>query len=287
MRPVIQKNKMSYKLAIVYIIIFIICAVGIAFALSKTEYFQDENVGRAFGIIDEDSEKEDEYNELKSDFDTIFTNQTENIGQGALNVNKIDNRYDIVVTGYNNKEDRENCKIDVSIPYINVANSSAKEFNKRMNTRYKQKAETLEKQISSMNIIYTVQYKAYLQNNILSLAIRSEYKEGEKSQKIMVDTFNYNVLEQREVKIDEILKIKNIENTAATNRIRNEIKAIQEQNQALIDEGYALYQRDYTSNRYDILNTNQFLYGKNGMLYVIYPYGNEDDTSETDIVIFE
>ena len=174
MRPVIQKNKMSYKLAIVYIIIFIICAVGIAFALSKTEYFQDENVGRAFGIIDEDSEKEDEYNELKSDFDTIFTNQTENIGQGALNVNKIDNRYDIVVTGYNNKEDRENCKIDVSIPYINVANSSAKEFNKRMNTRYKQKAETLEKQISSMNIIYTVQYKAYLQNNILSLAIRSE-----------------------------------------------------------------------------------------------------------------
>ena len=287
MRPVIQKNKMSYKLAIVYIIIFIICAVGIAFALSKTEYFQDENVGRAFGIIDEDSEKEDEYNELKSDFDTIFTNQTENIGQGTLNVNKIDNRYDIVVTGYNNKEDRENCKIDVSIPYINVANSSAKEFNKRMNTRYKQKAETLEKQISSMNIIYTVQYKAYLQNNILSLAIRSEYKEGEKSQKIMVDTFNYNVLEQREVKIDEILKIKNIENTAATNRIRNEIKAIQEQNQALIDEGYALYQRDYTSNRYDILNTNQFLYGKNGMLYVIYPYGNEDDTSETDIVIFE
>ena len=203
MRPVIQKNKMSYKLAIVYIIIFIICAVGIAFALSKTEYFQDENVGRAFGIIDEDSEKEDEYNELKSDFDTIFTNQTENIGQGTLNVNKIDNRYDIVVTGYNNKEDRENCKIDVSIPYINVANSSAKEFNKRMNTRYKQKAETLEKQISSMNIIYTVQYKAYLQNNILSLAIRSEYKEGEKSQKIMVDTFNYNVLEQREVNIDE------------------------------------------------------------------------------------
>jgi len=139
-----------------------------------------------------------------------------------------------------------------------------------------------------MNIIYTVQYKAYLQNNILSLVIRSEYKEGSKSQKIIIETVNYNVVEQRTVKIDEILSLKNIKNSEATNKIRREIKAIQEQNQALIDkEGYSIYQRDYSSNKYDISNCKYYLYGKNGMLYVIYPYGNEDSTSETDIVIFE
>ena len=287
MRPVVPKNKMNLKLIFVYIVIFVICVVGIALALAKTEYFEKENVGRALGIIDKDSEKEDEYNELKNDFDTIFTNQLENLQQGNINIKKISNDYDIVVTAFSYKEDKENCTIDASIPYINVNYSSAKEFNKRVKKIYRQKAETLKNQISSMSIIYTIKYKAYLQNNILSLAIRSEYKEGEKSQKIMVDTFNYNVVEQREVKIDEILKIKNLKNTEATNKIRSEIKVIQEQNQALIDAGYSLYQRDYNSNIYDVLNCKQFLYGKNGMLYIIYPYGNEDNTSETDIVIFE
>ena len=287
MRPVIQKDKNIYRLSIVYVIIFIICVAGIAIALAKTQYFEEENVGRALGIIDKDSEKEDEYNELKSDFDTIFTNQIENFEQENVNIKKISNDYDVVVTAFNYKEDKENCTIDVAIPYINVNHSSAKQFNKRVKEVYRKKAEILKNQISSMSVIYTVQYKAYLQNNILSLAIRSEYKEGEKSQKIMVDTFNYNVVEQREVKIDEILKIKNLKVSEATNRIRSEIKAIQEQNQALIDEGYSLYQRDYNSDMYDIMNCEHFLYGKNGMLYVIYPYGNRDNTSETDIVIFE
>ena len=287
MRPVIPKNKLSYKLWIIYAVIFVICVAGIAIALSKIEYFEDENLERAFGFIDKDAQKEDEYNELKIEFDTIFTNQIENLQQGNLEIKKINNDYDIVVTAYNSKEEKENCIIDVAIPYINVNHQSAKEFNKKVNSVYKQKAESLKQQVSTIDTIYTVQYKAYLQNNILSLAIRSEYKEGNKSQKVLVDTFNYNVVEQREVKIDEILNMKNIKDTDATKKIREEIKAIQEQNQALIDEGYALYKRDYKSSIYDILNCNQFLYGKNGNLYIIFPYGNEDNTSEMDVVIFE
>ena len=287
MRPVLPKKKFSYKVLIVYIVIFIVCVVGIAIALAKTQYFKKENVGRALGIIDKDSKKEDEYNELKNDFDSIFTNQIENLEPSNTNIQKIKNDYDLVVTAFNYKEDKENCTIDVAIPYINVNQLLAKKFNRIVKQIYRKKAETLKNQISSMNTIYTVHYKAYLQNDILSIAIRSEYKEGEKSQKIMVDTFNYNIVEQREVKIDEILKIKNIKNIEATNKIRSEIKAIQEQNQALIDEGYSLYQRDYNSNMYDVINCGHFLYGKNGMLYVIYPYGNQEDTSETDIVIFE
>ena len=287
MRPVLPKKGLSYKLWIIYIIIFLICLIGIAVALSKTEYFEDENIERAIGIIDKDAKKEDEYNELKTEFDTLFTNQIENLQQSENDIKKIDNNYDIVVTAYNYKEEKENCSIDVAIPFINVEHASAKMFNKKVSQTYKQKAEELKKQVSTMNIIYTVKYKAYLQNNILSLAIQSEYKEGDKSQKAVVNTFNYNVVEQRVITIEELLKIRNINNTDATKKFRDEIKAIQEQNQALIDEGYALYKRDYNSSIYDVLNCKQFLYGKNGMLYVIYPYGNEDNTSETDIVIFE
>ena len=38
---------------------------------------------------------------------------------------------------------------------------------------------------------------------------------------------------------------------------------------------------------YKISNAKNFLYGKDGMLYLIYAYGNDEDTSEKDIVIFK
>ena len=60
MRPVMPNNKLSYKLWILYAVIFIICVAGIAVALSKIEYFEDENLERAFGFIDKDAQKEDE-----------------------------------------------------------------------------------------------------------------------------------------------------------------------------------------------------------------------------------
>ena len=237
--------------------------------------------------MNQDSEKEDEYNELKSDFNTIFTNQVDNLQTENINIKKINTDYDIIVTAFNREKEEENCSINASIPYINIDDSLIRQFNKHLNQGYKEKAERLMNQISSMNIIYSVEYKAYIQNNILSLVIRSEYKEGDKSQKVELETFNYNLAEKREITIDEILILKNITQEYATNKIRNEIKKIQEQNQPLINEGYPFYERDYNADRYDISNSKYFLYGKDGMLYVIYPYGNEDDTSEMDIVIFQ
>ena len=287
MRPVLPKKNLSYKLWIIYAIIFAICVGGIGLALYRTQYFQDENVGRALGIIDKESEKEDQYYDLKAEFNTIFTNQVENFQDGSVNVEKISDDYDIVVTAYNFKEEKENITIDVAIPYINVQHDSARLFNKQISEKYINRAETLKNQISSMNIIYSVKYKAYIQNNILSLAIRSEYKEGNKSQKISVDTYNYNLIEKRETTINEILSLKKINVLDATKKIREEIKKVQEQNQPLINQGYSFYQRDYNSNEYEVLNCKQFLYGKNQMLYLIYPYGNKEDTSEMDVVIFE
>ena len=102
------------------------CVLGIALALYRTQYFQEENVGRALGIINKDSEKEDQYNDLKAEFNTIFTNQVENLQNTNINVEKINNDYDIVVTAYNYKEDKENITIDVAIPYINVQHDSAR-----------------------------------------------------------------------------------------------------------------------------------------------------------------
>ena len=57
-------------------------------------------------------------------------------------------------------------------------------------------------------LLYLPFHPNAFQNNILSLAIRSEYKEGAKSQKAMIKTFNYNITEGREETIDELLALK-------------------------------------------------------------------------------
>lgn len=286
MRPVLQTNKINKKLWIVYAIIFIICIVGIGVALYFAG-FKDEKIGSVIGITDKESEKEDEYNDLKSEFDSIFTNDIEILQEENINIKKINDQFDLVATPFKYEKNDDVLNLNVFIPYINIDNNSAKEFNKRISLEYKSKAESLLNQVSNINIVYTVEYKAYIQNNILSLAIRSAFKEGSKSQKIVVETFNYNIVENREVTLDEILSLKNIEKQKATDKIRSEIKKVQEQNQPLIDQGYTFYSRDYTANLYDISNAKQFLYGKDNMLYIIYPYGNEEDTSEMDVIIFQ
>ena len=287
MRPVLE-NKRSKKIWILYAAIFIVCAVGIGVAL-YLQHFKDEKIGIAVGITDKESEEEDEYNELKADFETkFFTNDLEILQEEQINVQKIRDNFDIVVNAYTYEKEEENITIEASIPYINIKdNETINRFNHEILTEYKQKAETLTNQVSTMNIIYTVQFKAYIQNNILSLAIRSEYKEGAKSQKAMIKTFNYNITEGREETIDELLALKNVTKQQATEKIRSEIKRTQEQNEQLMNETeYTFYNRDYNSNIYDIQNSKQYFLGKDGMLYIIYPYGNDEDTTEMDVVIF-
>ena len=86
--------------------------------------------------------------------------------------------------------------------------------------------------------------------------------------------------------LEEIFNLKSIKLDFADSKIRNTIKTKQQKNKSLSDLGYNLYQRDYTSPVYDIKNSKQYLFGKDGRIYVIYAYGNEDFTSEMDLVIF-
>ena len=55
----------------------------------------------------------------------------------------------------------------------------------------------------------------------------------------------------------------------------------------LSDLGYSVYERDTESAMYTVENTGVFFLGKNNSLYIIYPYGNTNNTSEIDIIVFE
>ena len=95
MRPVLPEKKINYKLLILYIAIFIICIIGIGVSMYM-QYFQDDNIGVIFGVTD--SEEEDKYNDLKNNFNNIFTNDIDITQEGDIEVQKIQESYDIVTT---------------------------------------------------------------------------------------------------------------------------------------------------------------------------------------------
>ena len=119
------------------------------------------------------------------------------------------------------------------------------------------------------------------------MIVLSELKEGNNSQRIIIQTYNYNLKENKLVTIDEILEQKQIDPSYANDKIKDEIDKSQEQNIKLSDLGYNTNIRDSNEDMYKIENVNEFFIGDNGKLYIVYAYGNSEYTSEMDIVIFE
>ena len=266
------------------ILILIICTYAIYKAISPKYSQEQEGIG--YGNIEDETE-EDEKNKLISDFNILFTNDIENSQEGSLNITKIREDYDIVATAYSYNENNKNYNLDVSIPYININTPFAKECNKKTSEEFRQKAESILKENSSLNTIYTVKYKAYIQNDIISLVIRSELREGNQSQKLIVRTYNYDIKNNREISLQELLNMKNISEDDANSEIKSEIEKVQRQNETFADLGYNTYQRDIEADRYKVSNTTEYFLGKNEILYLVYTYGNEGDTNDKDIVIFK
>lgn len=278
MRPVLEEPKNTKQKAL-YVVIVIICIIVIGVAV-YLQFFKEEKLGVIFGITEEN----DDYSELESNFNSVFTNDFEVLDDTQINVKKIEEN-DILFSKFSKEIQKGDYTINVVIPYINIDEDIPKKFNVEIQNIFKSKAESIMLSTDE-KIVYTVNYKAYIRNDILSLVIKSELKENDNKQRIIVQTYNYNLKENREETLEEILNMKSIKVEDADNKIRNTIKMKQDKNKNLSDLGYNLYQRDYTSNIYDINNSSQYFLGKDGNIYVIYAYGNDDFTSEMDLVIF-
>lgn len=283
MRPVMEKRGFELR-HIIYIIIIIFCliAIGIAFYM---QFFKDEKLGLILGIVKE--EEDAEIKQLKENFLNIFDNSIDVITQYNGNLNKIKEDDDVILIAYNTQEQKENYTVDFKIPYFNINSENAKKYNQQIKSLFKDKSESVISSTSRKNIIYNVKYKAYENNNILSLVILSELKEGESNERIIIQTYNYNLQTNEMVSINDIIKEKNINIANANNRIKNEINNSQEQNLKLAELGYNVTIRDTSKEEYKIENATEYFLGENGYLYVIYAYGNNDFTSELDVVIFK
>ena len=272
------------KQLIIYISIIIVCIICVIIAF-YVQFYARIDLGRLVGIDREEKfgqKTEEQTLALETEFDQIFTNSLTNTENQGDNKKK-DNSRDLVYVDLEKKETKLNSyDLEVHIPKINIDSPVVDEYNQDIQSFIDKTNEVLGSE--NQNIIYTVDYVANVQDGILSLMIKSNLKEGSNAQRVIVETYNYDLRNNKEISLEEVLAIEYLDKNDVQNRIDTKIAQEQRQVEDLKDLGYNIYNRDTSSEQYKVENSKYF-YLTNNVLYIIYPYGNENYTSEMDLVI--
>lgn len=279
----INKIPIDKTRKLIFLMIIVLCLIAIGIALYY-QYYREEKLGIIFGINTKEELKEEEYNELKANFNSIFDNKLVNNSKG--NYKKINENEDYVYCGYSNTEKSDNYTLNVNLPYINLNNNITYKYTTDINNIFKTKTEDIIAKNLNNNEVFSVSYKAYIVQDILSLVIKAELKEGKNSQRVLIQTYNYNIKENKEETLRDFLDLKGVTESEANKKIKQKIEEKKKQNEQLSELGYNMYVREYDEKIYGISNTTEFFMDEKGNLYLVYPYGNKDYTSEFDLVIF-
>ena len=269
---------------ILYGFIIVICLISIIIAV-YAQFFREEKESDGYG---NDMNKGENQNiltgqDVKKSFLDLFTSEFYS-NQYNGEVDKIVDEKDIVYTAYSNSEKVDGkYSIDVNIPLINIKGQVPEEYNNISQTVFADKITDIMTN-SNVYTIYNLDYTAYVNNDILSVAIMATIKEGEKPQRIMVETYNYNLKTGKKVTINDILTARGIEETIVKNKIKSTIKKASEDAYKMAQSGYEIYQRNPDDQMYEINNIKTFIEGPNGELYIIFAYGNNNHTSEMDVI---
>ena len=278
-----RKVKIPKTQIFCFILIMMVCIRAIVEALyyvMNGDIKENENVG--------DNNTNDiaiSETNLVENFDDLFQNTFENTNTSE-NAEKITVDKDYVYTEYEKQEiNSGNYEIDVNIPTININSEEVKSYNEEIKQIFQAKSESILNGGADRSI-YSVDYEAYLNNNILSVVIRSTLKEGSNPQRLIVQTYCYDIKEMKKVEFQDIMKIKNLDTATVQDKITRQMQGKQSEAKALQDLGYPAYIRDLRSERYDVENISNFFMDDNNNVYVIYAYGNSENTDVIDIIIF-
>ena len=211
-------------------------------------------------------------------------------GFDTTGIQKIDTTKDIVYSAYDIEEKTDKYEINMKIPVINIKNELSNILNQKTQADFVNKAnDIIQKSTeSTIKYIYTIDYTAYVNNNILSLVIKSTLKEGNSAQRIIVQTYNYNLDNNTQASLIDLITMKKLNRDEVNKKIKTVVTKASEETEILKNMGYnQIYSRDITSDIYDVENAGTYFLGPNQELYIVYAYGNGEFTSEMDIILFE
>ena len=274
---------------VLYILISIFCVFAVIAGI-YAQFIDVNHGGLDFSENEgQDEEKEKTQTEIKDSFNALFTNTLNLEGYDTTGIQKINTTQDIVYSVYDKKESTTAYEVDIHIPVINIKNELSNTFNQITQATFINKAnEVLKKTDTNTKTIYSIDYTAYINSNILSLVIKSTLKEGSSAQRIIVQTYNYNLETNTEAKLVDLMNIKKLNKDEVNNKIKEVVTTANQEAETLKDMGYnQIYSRDLTSEIYNADNAGTYFLGPNQELYIVYAYGNGEFTSEMDIVLFE
>lgn len=278
---------------ILYIVISIICVISIGIAVyyqifiaNEEEEFSPENIINTEG--NNNISDEPEMERVKAQFNELFKNNINFQKNTVTGVKKIYDDKEIVYTAHVIDQEKDGkYDVNINIPVVNIQGEIASEFNNITQEVFANKAADVLNNSKEFTV-YNVDYSAYINGNILSMAIKSTLKEERSAQRVIVQTYNYDLQTGKKVSLNEVLNLYSKDATKVNQKIAKEVGKAAEQAEALGEAisqtGQTIYKRDLNSAIYITDNVNNFFVGKDGAIYVIYAYGNSNATSELDII---
>lgn len=225
--------------------------------------------------------------EIKTQLSNLFTNELISNNYDVTNLQKRNESKDIVYSAYDIQKQEENYEVDIHLPVVNIKGDVPTEFNKTTQSIFANKASEILNNKYTEKVIYSVDYISYVNDNILSLVIKSTLKQGNNPQRVIVQAYNYNLETGEKVQLVDVLAKRNIIQSDCQNKIHEIVTKAQEEAQVLVQSGYTVYNRNLSDSMYQISNISTFFLGKNEELYIIFAYGNQNFTSEMDVVLYE
>ncbi len=280
------------KRNILYIAIAAICVIAIIVGVYAQVFGdkpkQNTIKNEVINTGDDDTATDPEV--LKQEFNSLFNNSFDDQGYDKTSIKKLAGyeEQDVIYAVYRIKEEKdEKYSVNINIPVFNVDGEVASEFNATTQSIFANKAGNVLSNSQSYTI-YDVEYVGYLNENILSLVIKSTLKEGNNPQRIIVQTYNYDITTGKKLTLNEVLEAKGISEKEVNKKIERQVteanKNAEALSEALASAGQTVYKRDVNNAMYVTDNVNHFFVGLDGQIYIVYPYGNSNFTSEMDII---
>ena len=269
-----------------FLVLALLCIVALCLGIYAQFFYKYADTDPFMIGINIGSQKTaEEISALKSNFNSLFTNEIL-INSENVKTNKIEQSQGLVYTIYNLVNEDENYyTVDAQIPTLNINTDEAKKINAEIKSFFYDTAHSIMRKQEGKTI-YTVSYAAFVNQEIISLVVKSSLKEEGKTEKVSVQTYNYSLTKNRKVTLEDLIEAKETTIDVVQNTINEDIETAYNNAKIIASEFGVLYERDLSSEIYKAENTDTFFLTQDGYVYIVYAYGNKDYTNEMDIVIF-
>ncbi len=270
---------------ILYSIIIAICVASILAVVFVQVFKEDSPIGNIPLTENETPQEEQKrtMQDVKDDFQALLTNELLKGEFDDTTISKIDSTKPLVYSFFELEEETENYEMNIHLPAINIQGDTVKKYNNNTQNVFVSKAQAILEN-ATPKTIYTIDYVAHVYEDIVSIVIKSTLKENNNAQRVIIQTYNYNLKTGANVTIGDMINLLGINKQDANAHIQENILEANREAEVLNLSGYNVFTRDVQSEMYDIDNTSNFFLDRNGTLYILYAYGNKNFTSELDIV---